>query len=122
MFGMEGVVKPIVEEMGLYKGARVPAKAVYDQYFAEMRGHGIQPFGKFVVIAQAQLALRAVLEEADGGPEYFFERDRVAELSTYVPHCNQDRPSQGKSARLDGRQLAGPPQAREDIRELRRWQ
>jgi hypothetical protein len=122
MFGMEGVVKPIVEEMGLYKGAEIPAKAVYDRYFAGMGGHGIRPFGKFVAIAQTQLNLRAVVKEKDGEPECFFKLDRIAEMSTYVPRCNPGHPFQGKSARLDGRQLAKMPQAREDIQGLHRWQ
>ena len=96
MFGVEGIVKPILEEMGLFKGVEVSVKEAFEKYL-KSNPKGIGPLWKFKVIVAHELNL-GVREVKNGDQiEFLFSFDPANDLLNYDPRHSQDRQSPEES-------------------------
>ena len=67
MYGIEGILKPILKEMGLYEGKEVSVKEAFEKYL-KAYPKGIGPLWKFKTIASKVLNIN--VEETDHGENY----------------------------------------------------
>ncbi|MDR2941736.1 MAG: hypothetical protein LBV17_03995 [Treponema sp.] len=65
MYEIETVVKPILEELGMYGGNDVSAKLIFEKYL-DVLPRGIKPFWKFQVIVKYELSLFEKTTTYDG--------------------------------------------------------
>jgi len=72
---IEAVVKPILEEMGLYKGNEVSAKDIFEKYLLAFP-QGIKPLWKFQIIVMHELKIYVKSRLFEGPDEiYVFSHD-----------------------------------------------
>jgi hypothetical protein len=75
MYGFEVYVRPILEEAGVFKGAEVSVKEVFEKYL-EKYPQGIGPLWKFKAFVSHEFGL---------GTREVWSGDRVDILFTYNP-------------------------------------
>ena len=96
MYGIEGIAKPILEQMGLFKGAEVSVKEMFEKYLKACP-KGIGPLWKFKVIVAHELNLSVREVKSGEQIDFLFSHDPANDLLNYDPRHSQDRQSPEES-------------------------
>jgi len=87
MLGIENLVKPILEEMGVFNGKEVSVKEAFDKYVKAFPS-GIGPLGVFMKIIERKLPVTVKNVRSDGKiVDYLFIHKPVNDLLYYDPRA-----------------------------------